>query len=220
MAKMAQLAEFLDCSPASWNARAALGPLLKEPFAEHCRAFRRQIEGFFDERTEIAEKVDEFLFGREGQIEKAMNDTGQALRKSLADMGLDSAHWLGAAPERPLPHSELQLLRKGVEKLHVELTGLSDVPTGKAAPHPAPAGLGSYSCGEVHAWHLSEQREANASSHAADVFSDVRITYCSGAHLLGLQSLSIMCGCFHLAVERRPSHDGPLPIWSLSGFCA
>jgi len=171
--------------PSASHLRAKLGPALSrlscigEYFSRLSGFCRAIING----RESITENLGKFLFGSEGDLEKALNDTGAAVRSSFTAWGIgDFAESLmGAPPARPGSHASICCHRYAPGVPRAEYEAITDRPSEDEAASflnvVADANCQAYSDGLLRGLHLYLEAAPDSG-----YYSDLRITGAMGAH--------------------------------------
>jgi len=175
-----------EAPAATLDMKATFGPALREPAPTHFREFGNLCGELFSGKEDVSKGFQNLFFGSETLADKTLNDTGAYVRGALGSLGFDATSWMGTAPERPPPHSQLIIRRGAGQKVSTGLTPLQVSPGGEPGPQDVPPHLGGYMDGWMSAYHLDIQGETPPAGYlmnsTPEAWSDLRFTAACGSH--------------------------------------
>lgn len=171
---MLNVDQFLSGEAPDLDVKKSWGKAMGDPIPVHCEQFSGLCKSIHDGRERVGKNFDQFLFGFETEFERATNDTGAAVRSSLAGAGLGSMAEaiMGVAPERPPPNTQMKVMR--VEPKPAEITSavLHDE---ESTPKLDTSVLSSFGDISLVAHLLAKK------SGKADAYSDLKIEVALGS---------------------------------------
>jgi len=148
-----------------------LGPCVGDPVPQQFFDAAALYKSLSAKRYGLTDSMIQFLFFLESDLERAVNDTGAMVRRSLADAGWGSVadSLLGEAPKRPEPHARWDVTyARGVTQ--TDVTPLTEAPPRGELPKLMPLAAPSPGQVQLAALHLHEKINEDSA-----VSSDLRV---------------------------------------------